>query len=1311
MHLIYPPQKNNPGCKKNKYNIFILFLLTFVFSLQSFAQNYTLTSSGDTHAVTPTVSALDAGGQITLRSAMEASTQIAGTHIITIPGGIGPTINLTLGQMTVGSAAVGNNITVNGPGMGSLTINQTTDNRVFSTGTGAVTFVLQNLTLNCTAPGATPYSGGGGAIIAGGASAATTLTNVAINNFRSQIGNGGAMSQSSSLNVHTLTITNCSFTNNKCGGAGGAISFNSQGGTATITGCTFNGNHTGVVGANTGGDGGAVATTGGGTGGTYTIEKNTFLNNQVENVTGHAGAVINTNGILTLRFNRFIGNTCLNVANPPLANIIAQTGGTINFANTIADNNWWGVNTGPGVNDATALAAGGTMTLTKWLQLKTTASPNPICNTTPTTLGNTSTVTTSFLSNSASEAIAVGNLTTVIGLPVTWSSTLGSLSGQQATIQAAGTATALFTSNGTAGTATVNTQVDNIPIGETTPARANITVNATSIAPTGATGTTTVCNGGTTTLTVSGGLKGTGAVTQWYTGSCGGVLVFTGDAFLTPALATTTTYFVRYNGTCNTTTCATVIVTVNDVTGGTVGSDQTICSGGDPAAFTQSVASTGSGALTYQWQSSTTSCAAGFSNIGGATATTYDPPAGLAVTTFYRRVTTSTLNAIPCTANSTCITVTINNVTGGTVAADQTICSGGDPAAFTQSVASTGSGALTYQWQSSTTSCAAGFSNIGGATATTYDPPAGLLVTTFYRRVTTSTLTAVPCTANSNCITVTVNDVTGGTVGSDQTVCSSGDPAAFTQSVASTGSGALTYQWQNSITGCGGSFSNIAGATAATYDPPAGLLVTTNYRRATTSTLNAIPCTANSNCITVTVNSVSGGTVATDQTICSGGDPAAFTQSVASTGSGALTYQWQSSTTSCAAGFSNIGGATATTYDPPAGLLVTTFYRRVTTSTLTAVPCTANSNCITVTINNVTGGTVAGNQGICSGGDPAAFTQSVASTGSGALTYQWQSSTTGCAGAFSNIGGATAITYDPPAGLLVTTNYRRVTTSTLNAVPCTANSNCITVTVGNTITLTSAAGTDAQVKAVNTPITPITYSTTMATGALFTGLPPGVNGNWAANVATISGTPTAIGFYNYTVTLTGGCAGPPVTANGSINVTPALPVTLTSFTGKLNPDKTVTLQWKVEDQHDIVQYIVEESGDGNTFSQLGSVPASNGTVNTYSFIDGQVATGNNYYRLKIIELSGRITYSHIVVVNLKAGITVMLYPNPVTGQLTIQQFGTIQNRTAVLSDGQGKILLHIRLTSLQQQVNMEMYPSGVYIVKMENGTVFKVVKQ
>ncbi|MBK7243366.1 MAG: hypothetical protein IPH98_05820 [Saprospiraceae bacterium] len=131
----------------------------------------------------------------------------------------------------------------------------------------------------------------------------------------------------------------------------------------------------------------------------------------------------------------------------------------------------------------------------------------------------------------------------------------------------------------------------------------------------------------------------------------------------------------------------------------------------------------------------------------------------MTVTTSYRRVATSTLNGVACSANSNCITVTVNNLTPGSIAADQTICSGGDPAGFT-SLAATGSGTISYQWQSSTTGCNGTFSNIAGATLATYDVPSGLTVTTSYRRVATTTLNGVACSANSNCITVTVNDLT-----------------------------------------------------------------------------------------------------------------------------------------------------------------------------------------------------------------------------------------------------------------------------------------------------------------------------------------------------------------------------------------------------------------------------------------------------------------------------------------------------------------------------------------------------------------------
>ena len=115
--------------------------------------------------------------------------------------------------------------------------------------------------------------------------------------------------------------------------------------------------------------------------------------------------------------------------------------------------------------------------------------------------------------------------------------------------------------------------------------------------------------------------------------------------------------------------------------------------------------------------------------------------------------------------------------------------------------------------------------------------------------------------------------------------------------------------------------------------------------------------------------------------------------------------------------------------------------------------------------------------------------------------------------------------------------------------PCgskTSNSATLTVNALDGITLTSAAGTDNQTICINTAITNITYSTTGATGATFSGLPTGVTGAWAANVVTISGTPTVAGVFNYTITLTGGC---PTTKTGTITVNPNNTITLTSAVG------------------------------------------------------------------------------------------------------------------------------------------------------------------
>ena len=332
----------------------------------------------------------------------------------------------------------------------------------------------------------------------------------------------------------------------------------------------------------------------------------------------------------------------------------------------------------------------------------------------------------------------------------------------------------------------------------------------------------------------------------------GGTLSYWTDAAATVPLANPNAvtasgiYYIKAVTTPGCVDIKPVTVTVNSIVPGVIAGSQTLCAPFDPVAFTSTTPGSGGGTITYQWQMSTTSASAGFANIGGATLATYDAGA-VSVPTWFRRVATSTLNTVPCADNSNVMMVSPNAIVPGVIAGDQTLCAPFDPVAFTSTTPGSGGGTITYQWQMSTTSASAGFANIGGATLATYD--AGVVaVPTWFRRVATSTLNDVPCADDSNVLVVTPNDLVPGSIVGEQTICEGDDPAAFT-SVGATGSGIIAYQWQSSTDGI--AFTNIAGATNATYD--AGILnASLWYKRLATSTLNDVVCEEASNIIKVT---------------------------------------------------------------------------------------------------------------------------------------------------------------------------------------------------------------------------------------------------------------------------------------------------------------------------------------------------------------------------------------------------------------------------------------------------------------------------
>lgn len=192
-----------------------------------------------------------------------------------------------------------------------------------------------------------------------------------------------------------------------------------------------------------------------------------------------------------------------------------------------------------------------------------------------------------------------------------------------------------------------------------TDGNATLTVNTKSADPTSATaGSSTICSGESTTLTLNGGGGGTGETIKWYTGSCGGTLAATGNgASVSPGA--TTTYYGRYEdgSPCNyNSACASVEVTVIPASvGGTAAAvDSSVCSGESPT-----VNLTGGTGNVIKWQYSADNFVSDVHDIVNVTSNLNNAPA-ITATTYYRAVQQ---NSTCSAANSSVETVTIQSPT------------------------------------------------------------------------------------------------------------------------------------------------------------------------------------------------------------------------------------------------------------------------------------------------------------------------------------------------------------------------------------------------------------------------------------------------------------------------------------------------------------------------------------------------------------------------------------------------------------------------------------------------------------------------
>ncbi|AMM50836.1 hypothetical protein TH61_06095 [Rufibacter sp. DG15C] len=124
----------------------------------------------------------------------------------------------------------------------------------------------------------------------------------------------------------------------------------------------------------------------------------------------------------------------------------------------------------------------------------------------------------------------------------------------------------------------------------------------------------------------------------------------------------------------------------------------------------------------------------------------------------------------------------------------------------------------------------------------------------------------------------------------------------------------------------------------------------------------------------------------------------------------------------------------------------------------------------------------------------------------------------------------------------------------------------------------------------------------------------------------------------------------------------AIPVETVILMGTYQSNNTVLLRWEIENEQNVVTYVVERSEDGINYIEIGQVPAA--SRGTYEFIDQNPLPTLTYYRLRILKNNNTTELSEVAQV---AGpeFTNLISPNP-GGSEVFLNFNTPQKDVVTL---------------------------------------------
>jgi hypothetical protein len=164
-----------------------------------------------------------------------------------------------------------------------------------------------------------------------------------------------------------------------------------------------------------------------------------------------------------------------------------------------------------------------------------------------------------------------------------------------------------------------------------------------------------------------------------------------------------------------------------------------------------------------------------------------------------------------------------------------------------------------------------------------------------------------------------------------------------------------------------------------------------------------------------------------------------------------------------------------------------------------------------------------------------------------------------------------------------------------------------------------------------------------------------------------------------------------------------LPLRLNGFKASFN-NGAAALTWNTSNEVNVQGFEVERSTDARNFVKVGTVAALNNSVANYQFSDVTVASGVNYYRLKMIDKDGSYSFSGTLSLIGKSFNSIGVYPNPVKGSAIITHTKAEEGARLRITNANGQIVANhpLQLGATQTALTTENLLAGIYIISIEN---------